>query len=56
MWTDVNFYEIPPYPFAVHVVCERPPGGINEANSYLDSVEILDPLDGKGWKLGKYKI
>ena len=32
-------------------------GGINEANSFLDSVEILDPLDGKGWKLGaKYKI
>ena len=31
-------------------------GGINEANSYLDSVEILDPLDSKGWKLGKYKI
>ena len=27
-------------------------GGINEAHSYLDSVEILDPLDDKGWKLG----
>ena len=24
MRTDVNFYETPPYPFAVHVVCEWP--------------------------------
>ena len=27
-------------------------GGINDAHPYLDSVEILDPLDNKGWKLG----
>ena len=24
MWTNVNFYETPPYPLAVHVVCECP--------------------------------
>ena len=30
-------------------------GGRDDSN-YLDSVEILDPISNRGWKLGKSKI